>query len=160
MKFQDWIYSVTCLSFGSIIGAAIYEHCAVVPNWSAAPPQSLSMFQGEYGLDAGSFWQMIHPITLLLFILTTLIFWKSERRFNLLIGLAGYVVVLTITAIYFVPELISITTSDYSEQIDLELTNRAKTWEILSIIRLIFLAGLSIILFSGLTIVPMKDKIR
>ena len=57
---KDIIYSIACLSFAIIIGGAVYEHLNVVPQWSAAPPVSLSMFQGEYGLKPDLFWKIIH----------------------------------------------------------------------------------------------------
>ncbi|MDQ4141473.1 MAG: hypothetical protein M3142_13270, partial [Bacteroidota bacterium] len=132
MKIKDITYSITCLSFAIIIGAAVYEHLAVVPRWSAGPPASLSMFQGKYGLNAGAFWKLIHPVTLLLFTATLTLFWKTERRKNILVTLTGYVIILIITATYFVPELLAITGTAFSETFDPTLTKRAQLWELLS----------------------------
>lgn len=151
MNFKNLIYSIACLSFSVVIGAAIYEHLAVVPRWAAGPPASLSMFQGDYGLYAQAFWIPIHPITLALLLLTLIISWKSPRRTNVLANLIGYVDVLVITSIYFVPELIAITTSPYSDSVDVASTERAEKWEMLSLVRLGFLILLSLILFMGLT---------
>jgi len=151
MDLKNFIYSICCLSFAIVIGAAVYEHLAVVPQWTAAPPRSLAMFQGTYGLNAQAFWKPIHPVTLLLFIATLASCWKSARKINVLAAFVGYFLVLVITAIYFVPELIAITTSVYSDQIDLGLAERASRWENLSLIRLSFLVILSMILFFGLT---------
>lgn len=148
---KDLFYSISCLAFAIVIGGAVYEHLNVVPTWAAAPPTSLSMFQGEYGLKPELFWMIIHPVNLLLFIVTLVMHWRSTRRKNLLIVLSAYVAILIITSIYFVPELISIITTAYSPTPDAELTRRAKLWEILSIIRLVVLVVLSIILFLGLT---------
>ncbi len=77
---------------------------------------------------------------------------KLENRTekSLLVSFAGYVLVLIITAIYFVPELLSIIGTPYSEQIDEALTQRAVTWEKLSIIRMIFMMGLSATMLSSL----------
>jgi hypothetical protein len=151
MNFKNLIYSIACLSFSVVIGAAIYEHLAVVPRWAAGPPASLSMFQGDYGLYAQAFWIPIHPITLTLLLLTLIISWKSPRRTNVLTNLIGYVAILVITSIYFVPELIAITTTPYSDTVDAALTERAEKWEMLSLVRLGFLIILSLILFMGLT---------
>jgi hypothetical protein len=148
---KDILYSITCLAFAVIIGGAVYEHLNVVPQWAAAPPASLAMFQGEYGLKPELFWKIIHPVTILLFIVTLILHWRSGRRKNLLIVLSTYVVILIITSIYFVPELISITSTAYSPTPDAGLTQRAKLWEVLSIVRLVVLVILSIILFIGLT---------
>ncbi len=151
MHAKDFVYSFTCLSFAVVIGAAVYEHLAVVPQWSAAPPASLSMFQGKYGLNAGAFWMYIHPVTLLLFIAALALSWKTDRKKNLLTTFAGYLAIIIITAIYFVPELMAITGTPFSETVDPSLTKRAQLWELLSLIRLAVLVVLSQVLFLGLT---------
>lgn len=160
MKFKDIIYSLSCLCFTVIIGGAVYEHLAVVPRWSTAPPASLSMFQGDYGLDPGAFWTLIHPVALLLIVATLILFWKSTRRKNILIALSGYLVILAVTAIYFVPELMEITGTAFSATIDPSLTNRANLWELLSIVRLFVLLVLAMVLFLGLTKSGTRSNIR
>lgn len=151
MNFKNLIYCFACLSFSVVIGAAIYEHLAVVPRWTAGPPASLAMFRGDYGLYAQAFWMPIHPVTLALLLLTLLLSWKSPRRTNVLTTLIGYVAILVITFIYFVPELIAITSTPYSDTVDAALTERAEKWEMLSLVRLGFLIILSLTLFMGLT---------
>ena len=148
---KDLIYSFLCLAFAIIIGGAVYEHLNVVPKWALAPPVSLTMFQGEYGLKPELFWKLIHPVNLLLFGLTLSLHWKSPRKKNILIVLASYVAILVITAFYFVPELISITTSAVADNADVDLIRRAGLWETLSIIRLAVLVILCMVLFTGLT---------
>jgi hypothetical protein len=148
---KDILYSVTCLAFAIIIGGAVYEHLSVVPQWTAAPPASLSMFQGEYGLKPELFWMIIHPVTLLLFTLTLVLHWKSDRRKHLVTVLAGYILVLLVTSLYFVPELIGIITTPFSRTPDPELTRRAALWEVLSLVRLSVLLMLAIGLLMGLT---------
>lgn len=151
MKSRDFIYALACLSFAVVIGGAVYEHLAVVPRWAMAPPASLAMFQGEYGLNPTAFWKPIHPITLLLFAASLVVSWKWERRKNILIATIGYVVVLVVTFAFFVPELIAITTTPYSAAINVDLAKRAQLWEMLSLVRLTFLIMLSLVLFLGLT---------
>ncbi len=151
MNIKNLIYALTALSFTIVIGGAIYEHLAVVPIWSAAPPRSLAMFQGEYGLHPEMFWKPIHPVTLALFVVTLILSWKSARRRNVLISFIGYVILLIVTATYFVPQLMAILRTTYTNTIDANLTERAATWEMLSLIRLAILIGLSLTLFLGLT---------
>lgn len=151
MNIRNLIYALTALSFTIVIGGAIYEHLAVVPIWSAAPPRSLAMFQGEYGLHPEMFWKPIHPVTLALFVVTLILSWKSARRRNVLISFIGYVILLIVTATYFVPQLMAILRTTYTNTIDANLTERAATWEMLSLIRLAILIGLSLTLFLGLT---------
>ncbi len=151
MDYKNFIYAVSCLLFSITIGGAVYEHIAVVPAWSAAPPSSLTMFQGQYGLNAAPFWMAIHPVAIVFLTLSLITSWKTDRKFNLITTLVGYILILVATATYFVPELLEIINTPYSETVDVDLTKRAGTWETLSIVRLVILIGLSLILYSGLT---------
>lgn len=134
-----------------VIGGAVYEHVAVVPKWKPAPPASLTMFQGEYGLNAANFWMMIHPVTLTLLLASLISNWKTARRKYIVIATGAYVVVLAITAIWFVPELLDIVNTPYQPTTDKDLTYRAGLWEKLSLVRLILMLPLSGVLLFSLT---------
>ena len=134
-----------------VIGAAVYEHMAVVPRWSAAPPVSLTMFQGPYGLNPGAFWQVIHPITFVVLLATTLLHWKTARKSNLLVTLSIYFAILVITGVYFVPELLSIIQTPLSNVPDPQLKIRADLWELLSLVRLLTMVLCALLLMKGLT---------
>ena len=148
---KDLIYALTCLSFSIVIGGAVYEHLCVVPQWAAAPPVSLYMFQGEYGLKPEIFWMVMHAISLVLFTTSFILHYKTAKRKFIGVPFLSYVLILVITSIYFVPELLAITTTEYSTITDAELTKRAGMWEALSLVRLGFLLVLAITLFMGLT---------
>ena len=148
---RNFLYALLCLTFSVIIGGGVYEHLNMVPVWASAPPVSLTMFQGKYGLDPSHFWMLIHPVNLILFIIVLAIHWKSGRRKNLLITMGTYVAILIITSIYFVPELLAITKAVLAPSPDQDLTSRASTWEMLSLVRLVVLVILALILFTGLT---------
>ena len=139
------------ISYIVVIGGAVYEHLAVVPVWSAAVPVSLAMFQGEHRLAAENFWIPIHPVAILLLTIALLLNWRTERRYYVLATLLGYAAVLLTTFIYFVPELMSLTQTAYSVTVNSELTGRAQTWEILSLVRLGFLICLAVVLLLGLS---------
>ena len=140
-----------CISFIVVIGGATYEHLAVVPVWSSAVPASLSIFQGEYGLAAQNFWIPIHPVTIMLLIVGLVANWRNARRGYIISTLAGYLAILVITSIYFVPELLAITQSPYAATVDADLTRRAGLWETLSLVRLGVLIVLAVILLLGLS---------
>lgn len=159
---KDLFYALTCLCFTIMIGGAVYEHLNVVPRWAAAPPHSLSMFQGEYGLNQALFWKLIHPVNLVLFIITAILHRRTARKKTVLSVFALYFTILVITSVYFVPELISITTTPFSETVDPELTARASTWEVLSLVRLGILLLMAVFLFLGLAkpaarVLPLKE---
>ena len=148
---KNLTYSLACLAFSVIIGAAIFEHLVIWPKAYAAPPQSLSMFQGNYGVNPGIFWTMIHPVTLLIFIVNLIWNWKTPRKTNLLIAFAGYFLILVATGLYFVPELMDILGADFADRIDSDLVARGSKWQILSSIRLVGLIALAFVLYLGLT---------
>ncbi|HEY0977669.1 MAG TPA: hypothetical protein VGE21_09375 [Flavobacteriales bacterium] len=140
------------MSFIIVIGGATYEHLAFVPQWTAAPPASLAMLQGPYGLRAQDFWIPIHPVTLVLMGSALLVNWRGPRRRTIGLALGGYVVVLAVTFAFFVPELIAITTTPYATVVDPGLQARAARWETLSLVRLSVLMVLAMVLLSALTI--------
>ena len=140
-----------CISFIIVIGGATYEHLAVVPAWSAAVPASLTMFQGPYALTAQKFWIPIHPVAIALLTIALIFNWRTERRKFIVVTLAGYLLVLAITAVYFVPELMALTQTVYRTSVDPELTRRATQWEALSVVRLAFLLSLAFTLLFGLS---------
>jgi hypothetical protein len=142
---------IAAMLFGSVLGGAIYEHLAIVPQWSAAPPLSLAMFQGEFGVAAYRFWVPIHPVTTVLLLAALAVNWKTARRNYIIIVLAGYFFALLVTFSYFVPELLAITSTPYIAGVDAALTDRAQMWEKLSLVRLVWIALLSFILLFSLT---------
>lgn len=148
---KNFVLSLACISFVMIVGAGAYEHLAMVPRWSAAPPLSLSMFQGTYGLDSAPFWMSIHPVTILLIITALVLNRKTPRQKNILSALGIYVVVLITTFTYFVPELLSIINTPYDASVDKDLQSRAAMWEKLSIVRLVILVPTAYLLLSSLT---------
>ena len=153
---KNLFYALTCLSFIIMIGGAVYEHLNVVPKWSAAPPLSLSMFQGQYGLKPELFWMLIHPVNLVLFVITLVLHWKTARQKTLTGVFALYVAILVITSVYFVPELISLTTTPFAETVDPALVNRASRWEALSLVRLGVLHLMAVFLLLGLALPAVR----
>lgn len=151
MNIKNLIYALTCLSFSLILGGAAFEHVTIIPIMSMAPPRSLAMFQGDFGLHPESFWSIVHPVTVLLFLATLILNWKSAARRSVLISFAGYIVILAISAVYFIPEVKAIMGTTYSDTVDPILTKRTDLWEMLSLARLGIAILLSLILFLGLT---------
>lgn len=148
---RDLVLVLASISFVIVIGGAVYEHLALVPVWVSAVPASLTVFQGDHALKAQNFWIPIHPITMLLLVFALILNWRSERRGLILTTIVGYLSVLVITFLYFVPELMAITQTPFSETVDAALTARAGRWETLSLIRLGFLLILAVVLLFSLT---------
>ncbi len=151
MNNKNTFYLLVCMSYCMIIGTAVYEHIAVWPIAFSEPPQSLSIFQGIYAIKPEPFWKLIHPINLILFTITLILNWKTERKKYILIPFITYICLLIVTFIYFVPELKSLIQTPYSQTIDLGLQQRGSLWITLSSIRLSFIVITTFILMLGLT---------
>ena len=154
-----FLYILGSVSFITVIGGAVYEHLTSVPVWSSAVPASLAMFQGEYAITPFRFWIPAHPITLALLLIALVLNWRTEGRKFILLTLTGYALVLLATFLFFVPELLAITQSPFANTMDVALTNRAKLWESLSLIRLGAMLVLASTLLFGLTKVDRVAKL-
>lgn len=152
MKAQlaKFIYIISSILLCCIIGAATYEHTVIWPVAYSEPPLSLEMFKGDYPISGAPFWSKIHPFVLLSMIISLAMNWKSASRKNLLVTLSGYIIIMIATSLYFVPELISIVSTDLGTEIDQDLAKRGTRWINLSLARLFALIGLAIYLLSGL----------
>jgi hypothetical protein len=148
---KDLLLILGSICFIIVLGAAVYEHIVLIPKWSAAPPASLTMYQGTYGLHPENFWIPIHPITLALLVAALITNWNNTRRKDLLTVMVGYVLILLVTFTYFVPTLIRITSTPFQDTADQTLVDQSSMWETLSLIRLGLIVILSIILLSALT---------
>ena len=93
----------------------------------------------------------VHPVTLLLFVITLVVSWKTARKKPVLIAMTGYIIILIITSIYFVPELMELTGAPYNDSIDASLQFRGSRWITLSLIRAAILILLAVNLLLGLT---------
>jgi len=150
MNSRNIFYALACLSFSVIVGAAVYEHVALWPAAFSEPPKSLSVFQGPYKLNPAPFWMSIHPVTLVFMVIALILSWKTSRRRNVLIPMTGYLIILLTTFTFFVPELLDLTGTPYSDTVDPSLQRRASLWVILSLVRGGTLIVLAIILLLGL----------
>src|SRR5688572_9227600 len=97
------------LAAAGICAAGSYEHVVIVPRWIAAPPSSLAMFHGEYAIDTGRFWRVVHAPALLLCVGAFLALRRHPRRAYIGAALLGYLVLLGATAGWILPELLAIT---------------------------------------------------
>ncbi|HBE83099.1 MAG TPA: hypothetical protein DDW24_10010 [Blastocatellia bacterium] len=139
------------ISYVVVIGGAVYEHTAIVPVWTSAVPASLAMYQGEYAIVPARFWIPIHPVTISLLLLALLLNWRTDRRSPVMATIVAYIIVLAVTFTYFVPELMSLTRSEYLSTMDPGLTARAARWEFLSLIRLGWMILFAVVLLVGLS---------
>lgn len=123
------------LLWGILCGAMVYEHLAIVPQWTANPPESLHMWKGPYRVAAQHFWPAVHPIALLLIAGALGFNWNNPARNLIAAALAVYLLAILLpTAFWYVPELLKLTNPDTALP-PAQWRSRAKRWERLSLVR-------------------------
>ena len=120
----------------AVCAAGTYEHVVIVPVWTEAPPDSLSMFHGPYRIDTGRWWRVVHIPTLLLIVAAFLLVRGRPRRRFVGAAVFGYGLVLAVTVGWFLPELVALTGDPAATIAQQEWRGRAQRWEVASLVRL------------------------
>lgn len=131
--FVLWIAMLAAVT---VCAAGSYEHVVIVPEWTKAPPSSLAMFHGPYAIDTGRWWRAVHAPTLLLTAAAFLLLPRHPRRRFIGGAVLSYVVVLVATGMWFLPELMALTSDPAALIAHGDWTRRAQRWEIASLVRL------------------------
>lgn len=141
------------------VGAQLFAILVVVRTVISAPPRSFALFEGEYGYDSGFFWEIVPPITLILFVIALVSNWKTIRR-NLIIGaFALFIVGGAVAGLFLEPAFAQLRGIGYSDVIDPALKSKAATWYAYDVA--VWLSGLvagMILLFALAR--PLEDNKR
>lgn len=130
------------LTYTMMLGGGIYEQLNITHKIASAPPHSFAMMQGPYGFHPIRFWVIFRPVTILLFLITLALLWKSDARKRVVSAFAIDVLITLATYGYFAPETGALTEVPFAETIDTALQQRAQRWETLNWARVAaFFAG-------------------
>jgi hypothetical protein len=122
--------------WGTLLGGIAYSHLVYFPVYLSDLPGSAVLVNGPYALNEGRFWMTIHPLLILSLIVTLILNWKVRPRRQLIaISFVAYLVVIAVSAFYFLPELFAFARSPQSGVTAAEWSVRAQRWEILSWLR-------------------------
>ena len=147
MRFSTIILIGAIIIWGVLLGGIVYSHIVYFPVFLSNLPDSAVLVNGKYALHEENFWMAIHPVLIVLLIITTISNWRNRpRRKKILISFVLYAVVLIVSSIYFIPELINFSKSATSLLPPSEWLRRSSNWMTYSIIR-------GIIMFAG--IIPL-----
>jgi hypothetical protein len=153
-RAEMWLL-ITTLVYFLMNGAQIFETVAVVPKWSASPPESFALISGPYGINLKEFWIILHSIHEITFFIALYFCWKIDPVRNwLLLLLVIHFAVRVWTLLYFAPSIIEfqkISTDDSSAYGD--LTAKTTLWRGLNYIRVAIFIGVS------LGLVPLLYKV-
>ena len=136
-----WLVTTTAV-YLLMNGAGIFETALIVPAWTAAPPASLGLFQGDYRLDFKAFWIVFHSLHEITFILALVLCRKLKAvRHWILVLLLVHMAVRVWTVAYFAPTVIGFQSMPPSPSVDPGLVREAARWRTLNLIRvLLFMA--------------------
>ncbi|MEP7322704.1 MAG: hypothetical protein ABI761_12330 [Saprospiraceae bacterium] len=136
-----------------IVGGVVYSHIVYFPSYLSHLPESNSLIKGEYGIQDGNFWILIHPVAMLSTIMALILNWKLKtRRKLILISLSIYVLAIIATAFYFVPGLKAFADSNNNSAVSpSEWYQRGQMWQHLSWIRGSFMYIAFLMLLIALT---------
>lgn len=137
------------LAYAMMLGGGMYEQVNVTHKIASAPPQSLAMMQGPYGFHPLRFWIIFRPITILLFLISLALLWKSDVRTRVAGAFAIDMLITVATYAYFAPETGVIAGVPFAETIDPALQLRAQRWETWNWVRVsAFFAGCWLLLVA------------
>jgi len=122
--------------WATLLGGIAYSHLVYFPAYLSDLPASAVIVNGPYALSEGVFWLTVHPLLILSLVAALVFNWQSRSRRKLIaLSFAVYVVVLLITAVYFLPELTLFKHSPESTIPATEWLARGRRWQRLSWLR-------------------------
>jgi hypothetical protein len=143
-----WLVTTTAV-YLLMNGAQIFETLLIVPAWTAAPPASLGLFQGAYGLDFKAFWIVFHSLHEITFILALAFCWQLKTvRHWLLALLVVHMAVRVWTFVYFAPTVIRFRSMPPSPGIDPALIQEAARWRTLNLVRVALFMAVNLALLQ------------
>lgn len=136
------------MMLGLVTGAGIYETVAAVPIWMASTKIApLLASYPELVVHNERFFIVATPLTALLALLSLIFGWKASpsMRFWLRLSTVIFLLVFVITAVYFVPEQLTLRANQPLPEA--EFASRASRWTMLNYLRA---ASLVVALFAAL----------
>ena len=136
LRYNTVALMLSIVFWGTLLGGIAYSHLVYFPVYLSDLPNSAALVNGPYALNEGRFWMTIHPLLLLSLLAALILNWRVKPRRKLIaISFAAYIVVLAVSALYFIPELFAFARSPQSGVPPAEWAQRAHRWEILSWLR-------------------------
>ncbi len=127
---------VAIILWGTLLGGIAYSHLVFFPAYLSDLPASAVIVNGPYALSEGIFWLTVHPLLILSLVAALVFNWQSRVRRRLIaLSFGVYVVVLLVTAVYFLPELTLFKHSPESTVAAADWLARGRRWQRLSWLR-------------------------
>ena len=136
LRLKTIALMLSIVLWGTLLGGIAYSHLVYFPVFLSDLPDSAALVNGPYALNEGRFWMTIHPLLILSLVVALILNWSVKPRRKLIaISFIVYLVVLAVSALYFIPELFAFARSPQSGVTPAEWSVRAHRWEVLSWLR-------------------------
>jgi hypothetical protein len=110
------------------IGAQLFAISIIARVVHSAPPRSFAILEGPYRYDSSAFWQIVPPITAVLFLVALIGNWKTDRRKLILGAFALFLIGGVVAGVYLEPMFAKMIAIGYRDVVDPDLQARAATW--------------------------------
>ena len=110
------------------IGAQLFAVSVIARVVQSAPPRSFAILEGPYRYDSSAFWEIVPPITTVLFLVALIANWKTDRRKLLLGAVVLFLIAGVIAGVFVEPMFATMIADGYRDVVDPDLQARAATW--------------------------------
>jgi hypothetical protein len=129
---RRWLPNITLIALSVScfvqIGAQLFAVSMIARVVQSAPPRSFAILEGAYRYDSGAFWQIVPPITTVLFLVALVANWKTDRRKLLLGAFTLFLIGGAAAGLYLESMFAKMVTIGYRDVVDPDLQARAATW--------------------------------
>ena len=110
------------------VGAQLFAISIIARVVQSAPPRSFAILEGPYPYDSGPFWQIVPPITTILFLVALTGNWKTDRRKLILFAFTLFLIAGAVAGVFLEPMFAKMIAVGYRDAVDPALQARAATW--------------------------------
>ena len=110
------------------IGAQLFAISVIARVVQSAPPRSFAILEGPYRYDSSAFWEIVPPITAVLFLVALSGNWNTDRRKLILGAFILFIVGGVVAGVYLEPMFAKMIASGYRNVVDPDMQARAATW--------------------------------
>jgi hypothetical protein len=136
LGIATYLLMISVVLWGVLLGGIVFAHVVYFPVYLSHLPESAIITNGDYALHEEHFWLFIHPLLVLSLTVSLIANWSDAVRRKLIAStLVVYVVILIISAVYFIPQLAEFHDSPRSGISSAEWIERGQHWQHMSWIR-------------------------
>src|SRR6476619_2414922 len=100
------------------IGAQLFAVSIIARTEQSAPPRSFAILEGAYRYDSSAFWQIVPPITAVLFLVALVANWKTDRRKLVLGAFTLFLIGGAVAGLYLESMFAKLIASGYRDVVD------------------------------------------